>query len=467
MPCAVLRTAGDIVRGKSVMASTIQEKQDLTRGSLWKKILLFSVPLMVSNVLQVLFNMADVAVVGQFAGSMALGSVGSTTILVAMFTGFLIGMAGGINVLTARSFGARDGEGLKQTVHTAAIISLMTGLVITVFGIIFSRGILQLLNTKQELIEGAVLYLRIYLLGMPALALYNFGNAVFSAVGNTRKPLYYLMFAGVLNVILNLFFVIGCGLDVAGVAIASILSQYVSAALILRALFRTEDDYGLRKTSFRINGRKAKDILAIGIPAGMQNAIFQIANLFVQAGVNSFDAVMVAGNSAAANADGLVYDVMAAFYTACGSFMGQNYGAGKRKRVLRSYLISLVYSFGIGAILGGLLVGFGTSFLSLFTKDPLVVEAGMKRLTIMGCSYCVSAFMDAAIAASRALGKGLIPTIIVIMGSCVFRVIWVYTVFAHFRTIPSLYFLYIFSWTITAIAENAYFIWVYRTKKEN
>lgn len=440
----------------------IQEKRDLTTGSLWKKILLFSTPLMASNVLQVLFNMADVAVVGRFAGSMPLGSVGSTTILVAMFTGFLIGMSGGINVLAARSFGARDREGLKQTVHTAAVLSLIIGILLLVFGIGCARAILLLLNTKEELIDGAVLYLRIYLLGMPALAIYNFGNAVFSAAGDTKRPLYYLMLAGVLNVILNLVFVLGFGLDVAGVAMASAISQYVSAALILRALFRTDEGYGLQLSASRINERKAKDILAIGIPAGLQNAIFQLANLFVQAGVNSFDAIMVAGNSAAANADGLVYDVMAAFYTACGSFMGQNYGAGKRDRVLKSYLVSLTYSFGVGAVLGGLLVLFGTEFLSLFSADPAVIEAGMKRLTIMGCSYCVSAFMDAAISASRALGKGLAPTVIVVLGSCVFRIIWIYTVFSYFRTIPSLYLLYVFSWSITAAAENAYFIWVYR-----
>lgn len=441
-----------------------QESQNLATGSLWKKILLFSLPLMLSNVLQVLFNMADVAVVGQFAGSRALGSVGSTTTLVAMFTGFLIGMAGGINVLVALGFGAKDENAVSQTVHTAAILSLFIGILIAGFGIGFSRGILSLLNTKEELIEGALLYIRIYLLGMPALAIYNFGNAVFSAVGDTKRPLFYLAASGVINIVLNLFFVIVCEMSVAGVAIASIISQYISAILILAALFRNKEVYGLRLSGLRLNRSKAGEILRIGVPAGMQNAIFQIANLFIQTGVNSFDATMVAGNSAAMNADGLVFDVMTAFYTACGSFMGQNYGAGKKKRVLRSYLICLVYSFGIAAVTGGLLVCFGTSFLSLFTKDPAVVAAGMKRLTIMGLSYCVSAFMDCTIAASRALGKGGIPTVIVIMGSCVFRVIWVNTIFAYFQTIPSLYLLYVFSWSITGAAEIAYFVKVYRKK---
>lgn len=441
-----------------------QDLQDLTEGSLIKKILLFSIPLIVSNLLQVLFNMADIAVVGQFAGSGALGSVGSTTTLVAMFTGFLIGVSGGINVLVALHYGAKDKVGLGQTIHSAVIVSVITGLILMLVGVGFSEGILRLLNTKEELIDGAVLYMRLYCLGMPAMAVYNFGNAVFSAVGDTKRPLFYLSLAGVLNLGLNLFLVIVCNLDVAGVAIASAVSQYLAGALILAALFRSREDYALRLSEMKLNRKKALSIIRIGLPAGMQNAIFQIANLFIQAGVNSFSATMVSGNAAAANADALVYDVMAAFYTACGSFMGQNYGAGKKERVLKSYFVSLAYSFGIGLVMGVTLVCFGTAFLSLFTREPAVIEAGMNRLTIMGLSYCVSAFMDCTIAATRALGKSLVPTVIVIMGSCVFRIIWVNTIFAHFHTIPSLYLLYVFSWSITALAEIIYFARVYRER---
>ena len=330
-----------------------------------------------------------------------------------------------------------------------------------VLGLLFANGILELLHTKDELIEGAALYLRIYFLGMPALAIYNFGNAVFSAVGNTKKPLYYLATAGVINIILNLFFVIVCKLDVAGVALASIMSQYTSAILILRALFMTKEVYGLKLPMLKPNSQKAGMILSIGVPSAIQYAIFQVANLFIQFGVNSFDATMVAGNSAAANADGLVYDVMAAFYTACSSFIGQNYGAGNKERVRNSYFVSLAYSFGIGLVIGVTLEIFGTQFLSLFTTEQAVVDAGMKRLGIMGFSYCISAFMDATIAASRGLGKSVVPTIIVIMGSCVFRIIWVYTIFAYFKTIPSLYLLYVFSWSITAIVEMIYFKVIY------
>lgn len=441
-----------------------QDLKDLTQGNLGKQILIFSLPLMLSNVLQVLFNMADIAVVGQFAGSMALGSVGSTSILVAMFTGFLIGVSGGINVLVALHLGAKNRKEVTETVHTAALLSLIIGVVLTLIGVCFAEGVLELLNTKPELIDGAVLYIRIYFLGMPALAIYNFGNAVFSAAGDTKRPLRYLAIAGVVNVVLNLFFVIVCHMDVAGVAVASIISQYLSAVMILDALFRTKEVYGLKVGLLRFSLDKVKDLLGIGLPSGLQNAIFQIANLFIQAGVNSFSATMVSGNSAAANADALVYDVMAAFYTACSSFMGQNYGAKKRERVLKSYFVSLAYSFGIGLILGVSLVALGETFLALFTREPAVIEAGMKRLTIMGFSYAISSFMDCTIAASRALGKSLAPTIIVFMGSCVFRVIWVHTIFAYFKTIPSLYLLYMFSWSITAIAEIIYFVKVYRER---
>ena len=435
---------------------------DLRGGNLAKQIFVFSLPLMASNVLQVLFNMADIAVVGQFAGSLSLAAVGSTSTAVTLFTGILIGMGGGINALIARYYGARNNTELRRTVHSSALICLICGILMMCFGLVGSRPLLELLNTKEELLDKATLYMQIYFCGMPALAVYNFGNAVYSAIGNTKKPLTYLMLSGVLNVVLNLFFVIVCKLDVAGVAIASITSQYQSAILIVAALLRSKEVYSLRLKELRLHRSNCREILSLGIPSGLQNGIFYVANLFIQAGVNTFDTVMVAGNSAAANADGLVYDVMAAFYTACSSFIGLNYGAGDLKRAKKSYLICLAYSFGVGAVLGISLVVFGPAFLSLFTSDAAVIEAGMKRLTIMGLSYCVSAFMDNAIAGCRGLGKSVVPMIIVISGSCVFRIVWVYTVFAYFGTIPSLYLLYIFSWTLTAIFENWYFIRCYR-----
>lgn len=440
----------------------LSQEQDLTKGSLWKQIMLFSLPLVLSNVLQILFNLADIAVVGQFAGSMALGSVGSSSIFSSMFVGFFLGLGGGINVRTARCYGAQDYKALKTSVHSAAIVSILLGLLVMALGLVLSRPVLVLLGTKPELLDGAVLYIRIFLLGVPALAVFNFGNAVFSAVGDTKKPLRYLILAGIINVLLNLLFVLVFHWNVAGVALATALSQYLSASLVVIALLREPGDFGLRLAQLRLQKEAALEILRLGIPSGLQNCIFAVANLFIQAGVNTFDAIMVAGNSAASNADAIIYDVMAAFYTACASFMGQNYGARKKDRVLKSYFICTLYAFIAGAGLGVLLIMFGKTFLGFFTSDPAVIEAGMKRLVIMGASYGLSVFMDNTIAACRALGKTVIPSVIVLMGSCVFRILWVKTIFAHFATIPSLYLLYSVSWTITGVSEIIYFVKIYR-----
>ena len=403
--------------------STPAKSKSMTEGPLAKQILLVSLPLALSNLLQILFNLSDVAVVGRFAGSTALGAVGSTATFVTLFTGFLIGLSNGINVLVARFYGARHPKDVSKTVHSALLVSLAAGVLLLFIGLVGSPALLRLLNTKEDLLPGAILYLRVYFLGMPALALYNFGNAVFSAIGDTKKPLTYL---------------------------------------ILHALTKVRDCYALDFHKIKLDIPTTKRILLLGIPAGFQNAVFAIANLFIQAGVNSFDSLMVKGNSAAANADALIYDAMAAFYMACASFMSQNYGAGKLDRVKKSYFIALAYSFGLGAVLGGGLLVFGRQFLALFTTESAVIDAGMKRIMVMGWAYCTSAFMDCTIAASRGLGRTIGPTVIVILGSCVFRVAWVYTIFAHFHTIPSLYLLYPCSWALTAAAEIAYFVFAYR-----
>lgn len=430
---------------------------EMTSGSLWKNIFLFSVPLMFAQILEVMFNLSDVAVVGRFADYKALGSVGSTTLLVTLFTGFLIGMGSGVNVQTALALGAKDKKKVESTIHTSVVLCTIIGFVIGTVCFLFAESMLSMMNTKPELINAAVRYLKIYSLGMPAMAIYNYGNGVLSASGDTKRPLVYLTIAGILNVILNLFFVIVCHLAASGVAMASAIAQYVSAILIIRNLLRREDDSRLHISKIRVDKLTARAVLVLGIPAGIQNAIFALANLFVQTGVNSFDAVMVSGNSAAANADALIYNVMAAFYTGCSSFIGQNRGAGNKKRMLQTYFISLFYSFTIAAILGSLLFFFGRQFLGIFATESAVIDAGMQRIRIMGFSYAVSAFMDCAIAASRGIGKSIAPTVIVILGSCVFRVIWIYTIFAYFHTIASLYLLYVFSWSITAVAEIIYF----------
>lgn len=445
------------------MKSASYEK-DLTKGPLFKNIFFYSIPLIFTNLLQVLFNISDVAVVGRFAGAIPLGSVGSTSQLLFLYTGLIMGLGGGINVIIAYYIGAKNKHDLDSALDSSLIVSIITGIFLMLLGLITSRPVLTLIKTKSELLDGAVTYFRIYMLGLPGAALYNFGNGVLSAAGDTKRPLYYLTFSGIVNVLLNLFFVIVCRMSCAGVAIASVIAQYISAFLVLSAVCRGLGDVKLifkKPNELHLNRMITIRILKIGIPSGLQNAIFAVANTFVQVGINSFDAVMVAGTAAASNCDPVVYETMGAFYTACASFIGQNYGAHNKKRILNSYLICGLYSFVFGLILGVLLMFFGRQCLWLFTTDPAVVEAGLLRLNIMGFSYCVASLMDNTIAASRGLGKTIIPSVFVMIGSCFFRIAWIYTVFAYFQTIPSLFLLYVFSWLLTAVAEIIYFFYIY------
>ena len=430
---------------------------NMTEGSLWKNMLLFSLPLMLTQVLEVLFNLSDVAIAGKFADYRALGAVGSTTLLVSLFTGLLIGMGSGVNVAVARGLGMGDRQRVEKTVHTSFVLCAAIGVVLCLICVLLARPMLALLHTKDELMDGAVLYLKIYALSMPAMAVYNCGNGIMSAVGDTRRPLLYLSVAGVLNVVLNLFFVIRCHMAAEGVAIASVIAQCLSALLIVLHLLRRKDACRLSMRQLRLHKAAVKRILMIGVPSGLQNAIFALANLFVQAGLNSFDEITVSGAAAAANADTLVFNMMAAFYTACASFVSRNWGAGHKERILKSYHICMLYGIFTGAIFGAMMLLFGRQFLSLFANEPAVIDAGMDRLRIMAFSYAIAPLMDNSIAASRGIGKSIIPTIVVIMGSCVFRVVWIYTVFAYFHTVPSLYLLYIFSWFITGVAEFFYF----------
>lgn len=437
-------------------------EKDLTEGSLFKGIFFYSAPLILTNLLQVLFNIADVAVVGRFAGSLPLGSVGSTSQLLFFFTGLLMGLGGGINVIVAFYIGAKSKKDITESIHTAFIISLIAGFILMIVGFFFARPILTLIKTKSELLDGAVTYFSIYMLSMPGVAIYNYGNAVLGASGDTKRPLYFLTISGIVNVILNLFFVIVCDMDCAGVALSTVISQYISAILVMISLFVGIGDVKFSLKSLRLSGEKSRRILKIGIPAGLQNSIFAFANTVIQVGVNSFDAVMVAGTSASSNLDNIIYNIMGAFYTANATFIGQNYGAKKKKRILQSTIISNGYALFFGIVISILLYIFGRQAIGLFTTDSAVIEAGLLRLNIMVFSYPVASFMDNTIAANRGLGKTVVPSIIVLIGSCLFRIVWVYTIFAWFKTIPSLFLLYIFSWALTAIAEMIYFVKEYR-----
>ena len=439
-----------------------------TEGSLFKGIILFSLPLMVSQILQVLFNISDVIIVGKGVAdsTIPVGAVGSTSTLLTLFTGFLIGIGAGINVKVAQYLGAKREKDVKETVDTSLVLSAAMGVIIFALCFILARQLLELLKTKDELLDKAVTYFRIFSFGMPALAIFNYGNGVLSAAGDTKRPLIYLTVSGISNIGLNFFFVLVCGLDVEGVALASVITQYMSAIAVVVRLLKIKDAHRLDLKHFTFKWKKASEVLALGIPAGIQNGIFAVANIFIQVGINKFEYKQVTGINTAQNADTIIYNIMMAFYTACSTFIGQNYGAGKRDRAIKSYYVTTLYAFAFGLILGALVFFKGDLFLAMFDSDPEVIAAGMQKLKIMGFSFCISAFMDNSIAASRGIGKSLVPTIVVILGSCVFRVVWIYTVFAHYKTITSLFLLYPVSWIITGIAETIYFFVSYAALKK-
>ena len=318
-------------------------------------------------------------------------------------------------------------------------------------------ALLRLLNTKEDLLPGAILYLRVYFLGMPALALYNFGNAIFSAIGDTKKPLYFLSIAGVLNILLNLFFVIVCKLDVMGVALASAISQCVSAGLILHALTQVQDCYTLHFREARLDPAMTRSILALGLPAGFQNAVFAIANLFIQAGVNSFDSLMVKGNSAAANADAMIYDCMAAFYMACASFMSQNYGAGNLARCRRATWVSMGLNFCASVMMIAVVLIFERSILSLFTHSEAVMEIAITRILLVVLAEPISVVMETVSDAMRGYGYSMPPAMVTLFCICSIRIVWVYTVFAADPTFDTLMIVYPISWAVTTAALT----WLY------
>ena len=384
----------------------------MVTGSLWKNIFLFSIPLMCSQLLEVVFNLSDVAVVGRFADYKALGAVGSTTLLVTLFVGFLIGMGSGVNVRTAHALGSGNLQNTEDTIHSALILCALMGLLVGAVCFFFSGGMLKLLHTKDDLIGQASLYLKIYAIGLPAMGVYNFGNGVLSARGDTKRPLYYLAAAGVLNVILNLFFVIVLHMAAAGVATATAIAQYVSAMLIMVHLLRRKDECHVSLKKIRFHKKACIDILVIGIPAGIQNAIFAIANLFVQSGVNSFDTYMVSGSAAATNADTIIYNVMYAFYIACSSFMGQNYGAGKMDRVRKGYRASL-WTVGIwGLLISFVFICFPQAIADIFFHEPKAVATAVGYLVIIGFSEAFMCVELTTVGALSGLGRTRLCSII-------------------------------------------------------
>lgn len=426
---------------------------NMCEGPILGKVLIFSIPLMLSGILQLLFNAADVIVVGRFAGSQSLAAVGSTSALINLLINVFMGFSVGVNVLVARYYGGRKERDVSETVHTAVTLSLVCGLILVAVGLALTRPLLELMGTPDDVIDKAVLYMQIYFIGMPANMLYNFGSAILRAVGDTKRPLYYLSAAGVVNIILNLISVIIFHMDVAGVALATIISQAISAVCVLRCLMRHESCLKIRLGELKIHKEKLMGIVKVGLPAGMQGAIFSISNVLIQSSVNSFGSIAMAGNTAAQNIEGFIYNAMVAVYQANLSFTSQNYGAGKFSRINRIMFICIGVVSVVGFSIGVLAYGAGTSLLSIYSSDPEVIAYGMTRLQIIGLTYFTCGIMDTMVGSIRGIGYSVLPMLVSLTGACLFRIIWIFTIFQWSHTLLTLYISYPASWVLTATAH--------------
>lgn len=435
---------------------------DMCNGPLLGKMLVFAFPLMLSSVLQLLFNAADVVVVGRFAGSEALAAVGSTGALINLLINLFVGLSIGTNVLVAQYLGGQDWENTGETVHTAVLISLVSGVFLIFVGVFLSRPLLELMGTPDDVLDKATIYMQIYFVGMPAFMLYNFGSAILRSIGDTKRPLYFLMISGIVNVVLNLFFVIVCGLGVAGVAIATVASQVISAVLVLICLMRLDGMCRVELRRLHIYKDKLLGMMKIGLPAGLQGCVFSISNVLIQSSVNSFGSVAMAGNTTAANIEGFIYVAMNAFYQTALSFTSQNVGAKKYDRINRIAILSVTLVAVIGLALGWLALLFDTQLLGIYSSSTEVVQYGIKRMTVICSTYFLCGMMDVLVGSLRGMGSSVLPMIVSLTGACGFRVLWIFTVFAADHTLDTLYISYPISWLLTALAHMVCFFIVRR-----
>lgn len=427
---------------------------DMCSGPLMGKLLRFSVPLMLSGILQLLFNAADIVVVGQFDSSDAMAAVGSTSSLNNLIVNLFLGLSAGGSVVVAQYFGMKSRQDAEETVHTAILLGFISGLVLVAAGMFLAEPMLVLMGTTPDVIDQSVLYMRIVFAGMPAMMVYDFGAGILRAVGDTRRPLVYLFCGGVVNVAFNLFFVIVCHLGVAGVAIGTVMSQCIAAFLTVRCLMKTEDCYGIRLRELRIVKHKLLRILRVGVPTGIQGAMFSISNVVIQSSINSFDSsIIVAGNTASGNIEGFVYTAMNAFYQASLTFTSQNVGAHQTRRILPVLGWSLLCVTVVGVATGVLAVLFGPQLLGIYSPDEEVIAYGLERLRLICLTYFLCGTMDVVTGSIRGLGPSVTPAVISLLGVCGLRIVWIYTVFAAHRSLMVLYLSYPVSWLITLVVN--------------
>ncbi len=444
---------------------TRKNQIDMTEGPIFSKLLKFSIPLILSSLLQLLFNAADIVVVGRFAGDNSLAAVGSTGSLINLLINLFMGLSVGTNVVVANYFGAKKKNELRETIHTAILVSVYSGIILTIVGVLGAKPILIFMQSPAEVLNLAALYLRIYFGGITATMVYNFGSAILRAKGDTQRPLYILLGAGILNFLLNLLFVIPLKMDVAGVALATVISQVIAAALVIILLIREQDDFHLNLRKLHINQAILIKIVKIGLPAGFQGIMFSFSNVIIQSSVNSFGAIMIAGNAAAINLEGFIYTSMNGFSQGSLTFCSQNLGANKIDRIRRVVWISQISIIIIGAALSGIFLFFGPQLLGIYSENPEVIKAGMIRLWIVLTTYYLCGMMDAMANSIRGIGHSLMPVISSLIGACIFRIIWLFTIFLipQFHTPATIFISYPISWTLT-FAANV--IWYNKYMKE-
>ena len=454
-----------MTEGATGMTKEVQANKyeiDMCNGTIMDKLISFSLPLMLSGILQLLFNAVDIVVVGRFTGSQALAAVGSTTALINLFINLFIGVSLGANVLAARYYAAGKQKEMSETVHTAMMFALISGCVMVLAGLFFSRGALELMDTPDDVISQAALYMKIYFMGMPFFMLYNYGAAILRAVGDTKRPLLFLVISGAANAALNLLLVIVFSMGVAGVAVATVISQCISCVMVLSCLIRTESSYQLSLKKLRIRPAYLLQIFQVGIPAGIQSTVITFSNVLLQSSVNSFGSTAMAGYTAANNIFGFLYTSINSVSQACMSFTSQNYGAGKKKRmdlVLRDCLILTVV---IGLLMGGGAYLFGPELLHIYTSDEAVIACGMEILLYTTVTYFLCGIMDLIPGALRGMGRSAVPMLLSVIGTVGTRIIWIYLIFPAHRSLAVLFISYPVSWLATIIMQAACFFFVRR-----
>ena len=437
---------------------------DMINGPIVPSIIKFAIPMLISGLLQILFNAADTIVVGRFAGHTSMAAIGSTGSLTNLLVNLFMGISIGVNVVVARGIGMKDEKSVDLAIHTAITLSVLSGVGLAVIGFILSPTLLSLMDTPYDIIDKSVLYMRIIFIGQPFNLLYNFSSAILRADGDTKRPLLYLTIAGVLNVILNLIFVVFIKMDVAGVAFATIISQATCAILVLNTLIKGSGNVKFSFSRITMDRRELKDILYIGVPAGLQSVLFSISNVLVQSSVNSFGSLAVAGNTAAGSIDGFLYTVNNCLAQTNISFLSQNYGAGKKDRIMAIMRSSMIITVTTALILGFVSLYFGPSILSLYSEESEVISYAMVRVRLVLTVYFIFAFEEMTVSCIRALGYSIAPMIISIFCICGFRVLWIFTYFAFHHTLQSLYIAYPLSWTVAALCHVSLLLYIWKKK---